>query len=53
MEIKERISDAYNSTLSLFNSITLLKERVIAEKNTQQTLYQETENDIRKLVEQV
>jgi hypothetical protein len=45
--------DAYNSKLSLFNSITLLKERVIAEKNTQQTLHQETESDFRKLIEQV
>ena len=53
MEIKERILDAYNSTLSLFNSVTLLKEKVIAEKNTQQALYQETESDFRKLVEQV
>ncbi len=53
MEIRERILEAYNSTLSLFNSITLLKEKVIAEKNTQQALYQETESDFRKLVEQV
>jgi hypothetical protein len=53
MEIRGRILDAYNSTLSLFNSITLLKERVIAEKNTQQTLHQETESDFRKLIEQV
>lgn len=34
MEIRERILESYNATLSLFNSITLLKERVISEKNT-------------------
>ncbi len=53
MEIRERILEAYNSTLSLFNSITLLKERVLDEKNIQQLLYQATESDFRKLVEQV
>lgn len=53
LEIRERIVDAYNSTLSLFNSITLLKEKLIAEKSIQQHLYQETESDFRQLVEKV
>lgn len=53
LEIRERIVDAYNSILSLHNSIILLKEKLIDEKNTQQSLYQATENDFRKLVEQV
>ncbi|MFN3488808.1 MAG: hypothetical protein ACK4YV_06730 [Emticicia sp.] len=53
MEIRGRVLDAYNSTLSLHNSIILLKEKLIDEKNTQQNLYQATESDFRKLVEQV
>ncbi len=52
MEIRKRILEAYNSTLSLFNSITLLKERVLAEKSIQQNLYQEKEHNFRELVEQ-
>lgn len=53
MEIKSRISDAYTSTLSLRDSMILLKEKLIAEKNNQQNLYQEKESDFRKLVEQI
>lgn len=53
MEIKSRISDAYNSITSLFNSVILLKEKLVFEKDKQQSLYQETESDFRKLVEQV
>lgn len=53
MEIKSRISDAYNSIMSLFNSVILLKEKLVFEKDKQQNLYQATENDFRKLVEQV
>lgn len=53
MEIKSRISDAYNSITSLFNSVILLKEKLVFEKDKQQSLYQATESDFRKLVEQV
>lgn len=53
MEIKSRISDAYNSITSLFNSVILLKEKLVFEKDKQQSLYQATENDFRKLVEEV
>lgn len=53
MEIKSRIADAYNSVMSLFNSVILLKEKLIFEKDKQQNLYQATESDFRKLVEQV
>lgn len=53
MEIKSRISDAYNSIVALFDSVILLKEKLIIENNSQQSLYQEKEGDFRKLVEQV
>ena len=53
MEIKSRITDAYNSIISLFNSVILLKEKLVFEKDKQQNLYQATESDFRKLVEQV
>lgn len=53
MEIKSRITDAYNSIMSLFNSVILLKEKLFFEKDKQQSLYQTTESDFRKLVEQV
>jgi hypothetical protein len=53
MEIKSRIADAYNSIISLFNSVNLLKEKLNFEKDKQQNLYQETESDFRKLVEHV
>ncbi|WP_188769242.1 hypothetical protein [Emticicia aquatilis] len=51
--IKDKIVDAYNSTLSLRDSIILLKEKLIAEKSIQQNLYQEKENNFRELVESV
>jgi hypothetical protein len=53
MEIKSRIADAYNSIMSLFNSVILLKEKLVLEKDKQQNLYQATESDFRKLVEEV
>lgn len=53
MEIKSRISDTYNSIMSLFNSVIVLKEKLVFEKNKQQNLYQAIESDFRKLVEQV
>ncbi len=53
LEIREKIVDAYNSILSLRDSIILLKEKLIAEKNTQQNLYHEKESGFRKLIEQV
>jgi hypothetical protein len=34
-------------------NVHYVKEKVIAERNIQQALYQETESDFRKLVEQV
>ena len=51
MQISNRIAEAYSSTVSLFNAIMLLKEKLILEKNKQQNLYQEQEKSFRALVE--
>ena len=51
MQISNRIAEAYSSTVSLFNAIMLLKEKLILEKNRQQNLYQEQEKSFRALVE--
>ena len=51
MQISNRIAEAYSSTVSLFNAIMLLKEKLILEKNRQQNLYQEQEKSFRALIE--
>jgi hypothetical protein len=53
MEIRSRIADAYNAIISLFDSLILLKEKLISEKSKQQNLYQEQEKNFRELVEQI
>lgn len=52
LEIRDRIVNAYNATLSLYNEVILLKERLITKRNSQQNLYQEREGELIKLVEQ-
>lgn len=52
MKIRERIVDAYNAILSLHKEIILLKEKLISEKKSQQSLYEERERELMKLIEQ-
>ncbi len=52
MKIRERIVDAYNAILSLHKEIILLKEKLISEKKSQQSLYKERERELMKLIEQ-
>lgn len=53
MKIRSRIADAYNAMISLFDSLMLLKEKLILEKNKQQKIYQEQEKNFKELVEQI
>jgi hypothetical protein len=52
MHIKNQIAEGYNNMVAFFNSMMLLKEKLILEQSKQQNLYQEQEKGFRALVEQ-
>lgn len=51
LKIRSRIEDAYREVISLFDSMMVLKEKLINERNKQEKLYNEQESLLKEMIE--